>query len=83
MLNDLGGLAGRARSVTEACELITLALSRAEHDVPFAAAFLRQGEQAGLMLSVVSPPGTDPEALRRGDGGWPVDEACGAASRSG
>jgi hypothetical protein len=34
VLNDLGGLAGRARSVVEACELITLALSRAEHDVP-------------------------------------------------
>ena len=74
VLNELGALAGRARSVTEACDLITLALSRAEDDVPFAAAFLRE-EEAGLVLSVVSPPGTDPDALRRGAAHWPVDEA--------
>lgn len=75
VLNELGALAGRARSVTEACDLITLALGRAGHDVPFAAAFLRHWEPAGLLLSVVSPAGTDPDALRRGAADWPVDEA--------
>ena len=49
-LQDLGSLAGRARSAAEAAALVGEALTQAAADVPFAAIYLRR-------------PGTDEIAL--------------------
>jgi PAS domain S-box-containing protein len=72
VLNELGALASRARSVAEACELVSQVLGRAQADVPFAAVYLREPD-GGLALRVTSPAATGPAA---GLDAWPVAAAA-------
>ena len=72
VLQDLGALAGRGRGVTEVCDLVVGTLSRARHDVPYAAIYLRgaggDGDVAagGALLAASSAAGPAPA--------WPVAE---------
>jgi hypothetical protein len=70
-LQDLGAQAGAARTVAEACGLVSESLSRAQADVPYFALYLREAGAAGLSLSSVTP-GAEvmAEAAR-----WPLAEA--------
>src|SRR6201996_1532734 len=70
-LQDLGSLAGRARSAAEACQLVSQALSGAA-DVPFAPIYLRQPGPGGGTLATTSPPGAAPEPRAGGPGDWPA-----------
>jgi PAS domain S-box-containing protein len=71
-LQDLGALAGRARSATEACHLVTRALGRAAADIPFAAIYLRRPGTDETILAASSPPEEMPVPAVSGPGGWPV-----------
>ncbi len=73
-LQDLGTLAGRARSATEACRLVTQALGRAAADIPFAAIYLRQPGTDETILAASSPPEDTPVPIASGPGAWPVSE---------
>ena len=55
VLNELGGVAGRARHVPEAFEMIGDVLGRSGQDVPFAAAYLHDPGSDELAPRVVSP----------------------------
>ena len=66
-LQDLGAQAGRARSVSEACDLVVRSLDRASHDVPFAAVYLRQPDGAVVLASSTAAGVPD---------GWPVAEVA-------
>src|SRR6201996_3629498 len=70
-LQDLGSLAGRARSAAEACQLVSQALSGAA-DVPFAAIYLRKPGTGEVTLATTSPPGAAPEPRAGGPGDWPA-----------
>ncbi|WP_285776873.1 SpoIIE family protein phosphatase [Microtetraspora sp. NBRC 13810] len=74
VLQDMGALAGHARTVTEACGLVAQALGRAAEDVPFAAIYLRRPGTDELAPAALSPAGADPATLAQGPGGWPVRE---------
>ena len=73
-LQDLGTLAGSARSAAEACHLVARALERAAADIPFAAIYLRQPGTDGTILAASSPAEEMPVPLASGPGGWPVGE---------
>ncbi|WP_328647330.1 SpoIIE family protein phosphatase [Amycolatopsis sp. NBC_00348] len=67
-LRELGARAGIARTVTEACELVTDVLGRAGADVPYAAIHVRRPGTDDLTLAAVTPGGS-------GDAeGWPLAE---------
>lgn len=66
-LRELGGQAGVARTVDEACELVADVLGRAGADVPYAAIHLRE-DGGELALAAVAPGGA------RHTGGWPLEE---------
>jgi PAS domain S-box-containing protein len=69
VLQDLGAQAGTARTVEEACSLVSESLRRAQADVPYFALYLRDDSAAGFSLA-----GVTPEAAA-GTGGWPLAEA--------
>jgi PAS fold len=70
-LQDLGSLAGRARSAAEAAQLVGRALAGAA-DVPFAAVYLRRPDTGEPVLTATSAPGPAPAPLASGPGDWPV-----------
>ena len=70
-LQDLGSLAGRARSAVEASQLVGQALAGAA-DVPFAAVYLRRPDTGEPVLAATSAPGPVPAPLASGPGDWPV-----------
>ena len=55
VLQDLGAQAGAARTVEEACGLVSEALGRAQADVPYFALYLRDDGPAGFRLTSVTP----------------------------
>ena len=63
-LQDLGALAGSARSAAEAGRLVAQALGRAAKDIPFAAIYLRTPGTDDLVLAASSPPETSPAHSR-------------------
>ncbi|WP_328617359.1 SpoIIE family protein phosphatase [Amycolatopsis sp. NBC_00355] len=67
-LRELGARAGIARTVTEACELVTDVLGRAGADVPYAAIHVRRPGTGDLTLAAVTPGGSGDAA------GWPLAE---------
>ena len=71
VLQDLGAQAGAARTVAEACGLVSESLSRAQADVPYFALYLRDDSAAGFSLASVTP---EAEAAA-GTGRWPLAEA--------
>ena len=73
-LQDLGSLAGRARSAAEAAELVGDALTEAAADVPFAAIYLRKPGTDEIALAATSPPGAAPVPLAGGPGDWPAGD---------
>jgi PAS domain S-box-containing protein len=73
-LQDLGSLAGRARSADEAARLVADALARAAADIPFAAIYLRRPDRDEAALAASSAPGPAPVPLPSGPGDWPVSE---------
>jgi len=73
-LLDLGGQAGGAPSVAEACRLAISALERAERDVPFAAIYLRAPGTDEPVLAASGPRGAATSPLMHGPGDWPVAE---------
>ncbi|WP_250563320.1 SpoIIE family protein phosphatase [Sphaerisporangium fuscum] len=72
VLQDLGAQAGRARTVTEACELVADVLERSGQDVPFAAIYLRHPENGEPVLAATSPRGATVAPRPGGPGDWPV-----------
>ncbi|WP_284742634.1 SpoIIE family protein phosphatase [Amycolatopsis sp. RTGN1] len=66
-LRELGAQAGIARSVAEACELVTGVLGRAGADVPYAAIHIRE-DDGEFTLAAVTPGGAG-----HADG-WPLGE---------
>ena len=73
-LQDLGALAGRARSAAEACRLVTQALGRSAADIPYAAIYLRPPGTDETILTASSPPEDMPAPIASGPGAWPVSE---------
>jgi len=73
-LQDLGALAGRARSADEACRLVAQALGHAAKDIPFAAIYLRKPGTDETVRAASSPPEADPVPLAPGPGVWPARE---------
>ena len=73
-LQDLGALAGSARSAAEAGRLVAQALGRAARDIPFAAIYLRTPGTDDLVLAASSPPVTSAAPFAPGPGGWPARE---------
>ena len=73
-LQDLGALAGSARSAAEAGRLVAQALGRAAKDIPFAAIYLRTPGTDELVLAASSPPETSPAPFTPGPGDWPARE---------
>jgi PAS domain S-box-containing protein len=71
VLQDLGAQAGTARTVEEACGLVSESISRAQADVPYFALYLRDDSATGLSLAGVTP---EAEAAA-GTGRWPLAEA--------
>ena len=71
VLQDLGAQAGTARTVEEACGLVTESISRARADVPYFALYLRDDSATGLSLAGVTPEAEAPA----GTGRWPLAEA--------
>jgi PAS domain S-box-containing protein len=72
-LQDLGALAGQARSVAEACALVVRSLEGAADVVPFAAVYLR-GPDGSPVLAGSSVPGAGLSPVPGGPGGWPAGE---------
>jgi PAS domain S-box-containing protein len=70
-LQDLGSLAGRARSAAEAAQRVGRALAGAA-DVPFAAVYLRRPDTGGPVLTATNASGPAPAPLASGPGDWPV-----------
>jgi PAS domain S-box-containing protein len=70
-LQDLGSLAGRARSAAEASQLVGRALAGAA-DVPFAAVYLHRPDTGAPVLTATNAPGPPPVPLASGPGDWPV-----------
>ncbi|MFC5286368.1 SpoIIE family protein phosphatase [Actinokineospora guangxiensis] len=68
VLRELGALAGRARDVREAGELVARALDAARADLPYVEVHLREADSDGLVLAATTPAG---ETGR----GWPLEEA--------
>ena len=77
-LRDLGALAGSARSVAEACQLVVTVLERAQRDVPFAAIYLRRPGTDEPILVAGTPQQAVPVPLPDGPGGWPLREVLGS-----
>ena len=75
VLNELGGVAGRARHVPEAFEMIGDVLGRSGQDVPFAAAYLHDPGSDELAPRVVSPAGAMDGLTAAARAGWPVPPA--------
>ncbi len=73
VLQELGALAGQARSVTEACDLVVRSLAGAGDVVPFAAVYLR-GPDGNPVLAGTSAPGAGLSPVTGGPGGWPAGE---------
>ena len=73
-LQDLGALAGSARSAAEAGRLVAQALGRAAKDIPFAAIYLRTPGTDDLVLAASSPPVTSAAPFAPGPGDWPARE---------
>ncbi len=71
VLQDLGAQAGAARTVEEACGLVSESISRAQADVPYFALYLRDDSATGLSLAGVTP---EAEAAA-GTGRWPLAQA--------
>jgi PAS domain S-box-containing protein len=71
VLQDLGAQAGAARTVEEACGLVSEALSRAQADVPYFALYLRDDSAAGFRLAGVTPGAAAAAQTSR----WPLAEA--------
>jgi len=72
-LQDLGALAGSARSAAAACRLVAGALEQAAKDIPFAAIYLRKPGTDETVLTATSPVHRVPVPLTSGPGGWPVE----------
>ncbi len=73
-LQDLGALAGSARSAAEAGRLVAQALGRAAKDIPFAAIYLRRPGTDDLVLAASSPPETSAGPFVPGPDGWRARE---------
>jgi PAS domain S-box-containing protein len=73
-LQDLGALAGRARSAAEASQLVSHALAGAAKDIPFAAIYLRDPGTGEAVLTASTAPGAAPVPLASGPGDWPAGE---------
>ena len=73
VLQELGALAGQARSVTEACDLVVRSLEGAADVVPFAAVYLR-GPDGNPVLARSSAPDAGLSPVPGGPGGWPAAE---------
>ena len=73
-LQDLGALAGSARSAAEAGRLVAQALGRAAKDIPFAAIYLRTPGTDDLVLAATSPPVTSAAPFAPDPGDWPARE---------
>ncbi|GAA3885945.1 SpoIIE family protein phosphatase [Saccharothrix violaceirubra] len=69
VLRDLGALAGRARTVDEACRSVVDTLAHAGMDVPFAAVHLPDPESGGLV-----PVAAGPAPFTGSPDGWPSAE---------
>jgi PAS domain S-box-containing protein len=70
-LHDLGAQAGAARTVAEACRLVSESLGRAQADIPYFALYLSQPTTPGFTLASATPGAeTAAEAGR-----WPLAEA--------
>jgi PAS domain S-box-containing protein len=78
VLRDIGSHGGAARSVTEACRLVTSSLSTAGIDVPLAAVYLRgtNSDSDEFLLAASTADGPDTLPLPDGPGGWPLAEAA-------
>jgi PAS domain S-box-containing protein len=77
VLRDLGSSGGAARSVIEACRLVTDSLGAARMDVPLAAVYLR-GAGGDFALAASTLDGEDIPPRPDGPGGWPLAEAAEA-----
>jgi PAS domain S-box-containing protein len=74
-LQNLGTQGGTARSVGEACSLVTAALGREPADVPYAAIYLRRPGTDELALAASTADGPELRPLPDGPGEWPLAEA--------
>jgi PAS domain S-box-containing protein len=77
VLQDLGALAGRARSAADASQLVSHALAGAARDIPFAAIYLRDPGTGEAVLTASTAPGAAPGPLASGPGDWPAGEVLG------
>ena len=73
-MQDLGTLAGSARSAAEAGRLVAQALGRAAKDIPATAVYLRTPGTDELALAASSPPETSPAPFTPGPGDSPAVE---------
>jgi PAS domain S-box-containing protein len=81
VLRDLGSHSGTARSVVEACRLVTDSLGTAGMDVPLAAIYLRDGgadDAPDFRLAASTLDGRDVPPMPDGRGGWPLADAVRA-----
>jgi PAS domain S-box-containing protein len=76
VLRDIGSRSGAARSVAEACRLVTGSLRTAGLDVPLAAVYLRAADSADFLLAASTLDGPDVLPNPDGPGGWPLHEAA-------
>ena len=70
-LQDLGAQAGAARTVAEACSLVSESLGRSQGDVPYFALYLREDDAAGFHLASATPGAEAAAEAAR----WPLAEA--------
>ncbi len=77
-LHDLGAQAGAARTVEQACALVTEALDRARDDIPYFALYLGRGGDDRLTLAGLTPGAPTAAA---GPHRWPLAEALEQSRR--
>ncbi len=70
-LHDLGAQAGAARTVEQACVLVSESLNLAKADIPYFALYLGRGGQAGFTLAGHTPGAAPAAEAHR----WPLAEA--------
>jgi PAS domain S-box-containing protein len=76
-LHDLGAQAGAARTVEQACALVSQSLDRARGDIPYFCLYLGRGGDTGFTLGGVTPGASAAAETHR----WPLAEALEQSRR--
>ena len=74
-LQRLAAHAGAARTVEQACGLVSGALSQAQADIPYFALYVKADGAEGFSLAAATPGAADLAGLER----WPLTEALAAS----